>query len=193
MFPVVADHVVGYLLVGELFSGAVLLTNGGWAQAALLWATTTPALVAFRRMLRERYLQPLQVGRRGAGRHQDRTAAGRHQDRTCLWVEEVDSQTAHANSCNLARTTPYMSPELHGPYQDLFTAGLTHTCLPTPPHVSPLPPPLQHPPMSLAMSAPPAAVDPAVFLPPALREGAMGWYPESGKVWEQYGIPKYVL
>lgn len=110
MFPVVADHVVGYLLVGELFSGAVLLTNGGWAQAALLWATTTPALVAFRRMLRERYLQPL-----------------------------------------------------------------------------------QHPPMSLAMSAPPAAVDPAVFLPPALREGAMGWYPESGKVWEQYGIPKYVL
>ncbi len=62
MFPVVADHLVGYLLVGELFSGAVLLTNGGWAQAALLWATTTPALVAFRRMLRERYLQPLQVG-----------------------------------------------------------------------------------------------------------------------------------
>ncbi len=76
------------------------------------------------------------------------------------------------------------------------------TCFNTPTpsmtHPDPFPCPLpllspQHPPMSLAMSAPPAAVDPAVFLPPALREGALGWYPESGKVWEQYGIPKYVL
>lgn len=51
----------------------------------------------------------------------------------------------------------------------------------------------QHPPLSLAMASPPASVDPGVYLPPALREGSVGWYPESGKVWEQYGIPKYVI
>lgn len=35
--------------------------------------------------------------------------------------------------------------------------------------------PLDHPPLSVAMAAPPAAVDPAVYLPPALRVGALGW------------------
>jgi hypothetical protein len=53
--------------------------------------------------------------------------------------------------------------------------------------------PMQHPPLSLAMASPPASVDASVYLPPALREGSVGWYPESGKVWEQYGIPKYVI
>ncbi|GFR47417.1 hypothetical protein Agub_g9134 [Astrephomene gubernaculifera] len=110
MFPVLFDHLVGCLLVAELFSGAVLLTNGGWVQAVLLWAALTPALLAFRRVCVRRYIRPL-----------------------------------------------------------------------------------EHPPMSLAMCAPPACVDPAVYLPPALREGSLGWYPESGKVWEQYGIPKYVI
>ncbi|KXZ47357.1 hypothetical protein GPECTOR_36g8 [Gonium pectorale] len=110
MFPTLFDHMTGYLLVAELFTGAVLLTNGAWPQAALLWASLTPALVAFRRLCVRRYLAPL-----------------------------------------------------------------------------------EHPPLSLAMAAPPAAVDASVYLPPALREGAAGWYPESGKVWEQYGIPKYVL
>ncbi|EFJ50262.1 hypothetical protein VOLCADRAFT_89203 [Volvox carteri f. nagariensis] len=110
MFPVVFSHMTGYLLVGELFTGAVLLTNGGWMQAALLWCSLTPAIVAFHRLCVKRYLRPL-----------------------------------------------------------------------------------EHPPLSLAMAAPPASVDSSVYLPPALREGSVGWYPESGKVWEQYGIPKYVI
>ncbi|GIL64510.1 hypothetical protein Vafri_18391 [Volvox africanus] len=110
MFPVVFSHMMGYLLVAELFTGAVLLTNGAWIQAALLWCSITPGLVAFHRLCVRRYLRPL-----------------------------------------------------------------------------------EHPPLSLAMASPPASVDSAVYLPPALREGSVGWYPESGKVWEQYGIPKYVI
>ncbi|GLI61840.1 hypothetical protein VaNZ11_004347 [Volvox africanus] len=110
MFPVVFSHMTGYLLVAELFTGAVLLTNGAWIQATLLWCSITPGLVAFHRLCVRRYLGPL-----------------------------------------------------------------------------------EHSPLSLAMASPPASVDPAVYMPPALREGAVGWYPESGKVWEQYGIPKYVI
>ncbi|GLC35512.1 hypothetical protein PLESTB_000199500 [Pleodorina starrii] len=110
MFPVVFSHLVGSLLLAELFTGAVLLTNGAWMQAALLWASLTPAILAFQRLCVARYLRPL-----------------------------------------------------------------------------------EHPPLSLAMASPPACVDSSVYLPPALREGSMGWYPESGKVWEQYGIPKYVI
>ncbi|GIL75559.1 hypothetical protein Vretifemale_5327 [Volvox reticuliferus] len=110
MFPVVFSHMTGYLLVAELFTGAVLLTNGAWIQAALLWCSITPGIVAFHRLCVQRYLRPL-----------------------------------------------------------------------------------EHPPLSLAMASPPASVDSSVYLPPALREGSLGWYPESGKVWEQYGIPKYVI
>mgnify|MGYP001807862939 CR=1 FL=1 len=36
MFPVVFDHLVGYLLVAEIFTGAVLLTNGGF-WSGLVW------------------------------------------------------------------------------------------------------------------------------------------------------------
>lgn len=43
-----------------------------------------------------------------------------------------------------------------------------------------------------ADAAPKAHVAAAVFLPPALRPGSCGWYPESGKVWEKFGLPKYV-
>lgn len=30
-----------------------------------------------------------------------------------------------------------------------------------------------------------------VYTPPPLRRGAIGWFPEWGKVWEKYGIPRY--
>jgi hypothetical protein len=31
-----------------------------------------------------------------------------------------------------------------------------------------------------------------MYTPSALRPGAVGWYPEGGKVWEKYGLPKSV-
>ena len=68
MFPVVFDHMTGYLLVAEVFTGAVLLTNGAWIQAALLWCSLTPAIVAFRRLCVCRYLRPLDVSARAGER-----------------------------------------------------------------------------------------------------------------------------
>ena len=41
------------------------------------------------------------------------------------------------------------------------------------------------------LHAPTADIDPAVYMPPPLRYGAVGWFPEWGKVWEKYGIPRY--
>lgn len=52
---------------------------------------------------------------------------------------------------------------------------------------------VRHPPLHLARHTPMAEIDPAVYLPPPLRHGAVGWYPEWGKVWEKYGIPRYTL
>eukprot|EP00198_Chlamydomonas_reinhardtii_P010247 XP_001699584.1 ERD4-related membrane protein [Chlamydomonas reinhardtii] len=52
--------------------------------------------------------------------------------------------------------------------------------------------PLHHPPLTLVAREPLGVrVDPLVYMPPALRPGALGWYPEQGKVWEKYGIPKH--
>ncbi|KAG2489468.1 hypothetical protein HYH03_012104 [Edaphochlamys debaryana] len=51
--------------------------------------------------------------------------------------------------------------------------------------------PLQYAPLSLVAREPVgAAVDPLVYTPPALRPGAVGWYPQQGKVWEKYFLPK---
>ena len=44
-------------------------------------------------------------------------------------------------------------------------------------------------PLETAHTAPQAKVDPHVYMPPQLREGAAGWYPEYGKPWENwYGL-----
>lgn len=52
--------------------------------------------------------------------------------------------------------------------------------------------PLAAPPLCMGLAAPcGCGIDPAVYLPPALRPGALGWYPEVGKVWEKYNVPKY--
>ena len=31
-----------------------------------------------------------------------------------------------------------------------------------------------------------------MYIPSVLRPGAVGWFPEQGKVWEKYGLPKFV-
>ncbi|KAK9819243.1 hypothetical protein WJX81_003710 [Elliptochloris bilobata] len=48
-------------------------------------------------------------------------------------------------------------------------------------------------PLETAAAAPLATVDPALYLAPALRPGCAGWYPESGKAWENWGAPVYTL
>lgn len=48
-------------------------------------------------------------------------------------------------------------------------------------------------PLPAAKAAPRAAVDPGAYLPPPLRRGAVGWYPEWGLPWEKYGIVRYCL
>lgn len=41
--------------------------------------------------------------------------------------------------------------------------------------------------------APAAHVPRELYLPPPLREGAVGWFPEWGKLWEKYAIPRYTM
>ena len=41
-------------------------------------------------------------------------------------------------------------------------------------------------PLETAHTAPDARVDPTVYTPPQLRQGAFGWYPEYGKPWENW-------
>lgn len=48
-------------------------------------------------------------------------------------------------------------------------------------------------PLEMAKKAPPAKVKPEKFTAPALRNGAEGWYHESQKVWEGYGMPSVTL
>ena len=31
-----------------------------------------------------------------------------------------------------------------------------------------------------------------LYTPACLRPGAAGWFPEEGKIWEKYGLPKFV-
>jgi hypothetical protein len=38
-----------------------------------------------------------------------------------------------------------------------------------------------------------SAVDPDLWTPPPLRQGAVGWNPEWGKVWQWWGVPRYTL
>ncbi|KAG2489474.1 hypothetical protein HYH03_012110 [Edaphochlamys debaryana] len=109
MWPVLFDQMMGFLVLMELFSGAILFVNGSFALAIVMWSTLTPPLAFFWHFNRHRYLLPL-----------------------------------------------------------------------------------HHPPLSLVAREPVgAAVDPLVYTPPALRPGAIGWYPEQGKVWEKYGIPRH--
>ena len=44
-------------------------------------------------------------------------------------------------------------------------------------------------PLETAQTAPEAKVDPSVYMPPELRQGAAGWYPEYGKPWENWWSP----
>jgi hypothetical protein len=48
-------------------------------------------------------------------------------------------------------------------------------------------------PLETAALAPNATVPPEMYMPPALRRGCPGWYPEYGKAWEYWGAPAYVL
>jgi hypothetical protein len=48
-------------------------------------------------------------------------------------------------------------------------------------------------PLETASLAPHATVPKDMYMPPALRKGCPGWYPEYGKAWENWGVPAYVL
>lgn len=47
-------------------------------------------------------------------------------------------------------------------------------------------------PIEALVNAPVGITNPLQYVPPSLRNGAVGWYPEQQKVWEKYGIPRYV-
>lgn len=47
-------------------------------------------------------------------------------------------------------------------------------------------------PLWLANEAPRTEIDPQVYVPPALRPGARGWFFEVGKAWVRWGVPLYV-
>ncbi|GAX85186.1 hypothetical protein CEUSTIGMA_g12604.t1 [Chlamydomonas eustigma] len=47
-------------------------------------------------------------------------------------------------------------------------------------------------PLEFIARAPKAIINPLQYLPCGLRNGSIGWYPEQQKVWEKYGIPRYV-
>jgi len=48
-------------------------------------------------------------------------------------------------------------------------------------------------PMQVAEMSPFTTVPRECYLPPVLRRGAVGWFPEGGKIWEKYGLPKFVF
>jgi len=50
---------------------------------------------------------------------------------------------------------------------------------------------VEAPPLWLAYDAPRALLDPAVYVAPALRPGAAGWWFEAGKAWVRWGVPLY--
>lgn len=108
MWPIVFDQVMGMMIIFEVFTGAVLLTNRAWVLSVVLWVTLTPALLMFWRQCSRSYCDPV-----------------------------------------------------------------------------------SHPPLTLVANEPRARVSPLVYLPPALRPGALGWHPQQGRVWEKYGIPRY--
>jgi hypothetical protein len=51
----------------------------------------------------------------------------------------------------------------------------------------------KHVPLESAVGAPRATVDPAMYIPPALRHGCAGWYPEVGKAWEAWDARVYTI
>lgn len=46
-------------------------------------------------------------------------------------------------------------------------------------------------PVEFLEAIPRANIDPAVFVPPPLREGQDGWFLEWGKAWQFWGAPRY--
>ncbi|KAK9864060.1 hypothetical protein WJX84_009179 [Apatococcus fuscideae] len=52
---------------------------------------------------------------------------------------------------------------------------------------------VRHMPLETAANAPSAHIDPFIYMPPALRSRAQGWYPECGKAWETWGMPAYTF
>jgi hypothetical protein len=46
-------------------------------------------------------------------------------------------------------------------------------------------------PLWLAHGAPRTRIDPSVYVAPALRPGARGWFFESGKAWVRWGVPMW--
>jgi hypothetical protein len=44
-------------------------------------------------------------------------------------------------------------------------------------------------PLDLASQAPRAEVDPRLYIPPPLRDKALGWYVEWAGVWDGWGLP----
>ena len=47
-------------------------------------------------------------------------------------------------------------------------------------------------PLQMADSAPQVNIPEEVYMPAPMRVGAIGWYPEYGKAWEKYGLPRKV-
>jgi hypothetical protein len=45
--------------------------------------------------------------------------------------------------------------------------------------------------LSTAASAPAAHIPREMYLPPPMRRGAVGWFPECTKIWEKYGLPRF--
>ncbi|GIL63887.1 hypothetical protein Vafri_17901 [Volvox africanus] len=109
MWPMLFGQMMGFLILMEVFTGAVLVVNKAWVLAVVIWVTLTPPLLIFWRYCSVNYLEPV-----------------------------------------------------HFPPLSVVASEPRHV------HLSPL-----------------------VYMPPALRPGALGWYPEQGKVWEKYGIPKH--
>ena len=42
-----------------------------------------------------------------------------------------------------------------------------------------------------ASDKPWATIDGRAYLPPALKAGCAGWYPQSGRAWVGWGMPRY--
>ncbi|GLC40254.1 hypothetical protein PLESTM_001022900 [Pleodorina starrii] len=60
MWPVLFSQVMGFLLLMEIFSGAVFVVNKAWVLAGVTWITLTPPLMIFWRYCSRNYLEPLQ-------------------------------------------------------------------------------------------------------------------------------------
>jgi hypothetical protein len=88
---------------------------------------------------------------------------------------------------------------------------LLHPTRTTPPHLPPPDPPpvpahlarsylrkrydavVAQVPLMAVHKATRGRVDADMYVPPPLREGARGWYPEWGKIWQYWGIPRYTI